>query len=40
MWAFPLAAAVVAAAFAGLVARRYAERRRPHQLAWALSLAM
>ena len=37
---FPLVAAVVAAVFAGLVARQYAARRRPYQLAWAISLAL
>lgn len=40
MWVFPLAAAIVAAVFAGLVARQYATRRRPYQLAWVLALAM
>jgi hypothetical protein len=40
MWVFPLVAAVVAAVFAGLVARQYAARRRPYQLAWSLSLLM
>lgn len=40
MWAFPLIAAVLAAVFAGLVARRYVARRRPFELAWALALAM
>ncbi|HJR97516.1 MAG TPA: hypothetical protein VJ979_06385 [Actinomycetota bacterium] len=40
MWVFPLAAAIVAAVFAGLVTRQYAARRRPYQLAWALALAM
>ena len=40
MWVFPLAAAIVAALFAGLVTRQYAARRRPYQLAWALALAM
>ena len=37
---FPLVAAVVAAVFAGLVAKQYLGRRRPSQLAWAISLAM
>ena len=37
---FPLVAAVVAAVFAGLVAKQYVSRRRPFQLAWAISLAM
>lgn len=40
MWVFPLVAAALAAAFSGLVAKRYAERRRPYHLAWALALAM
>jgi len=40
MWVFPLAAAAVAAVFSGLVAKRYLVRRRPHQLAWTLALAM
>ena len=40
MWVFPLVAAVVAAVFAGLVAKQYVSRRRPFQLAWAISLAM
>jgi len=40
MWVFPLASAVVAAVFAGLVTRQYAARRRPYQLAWVLALAM
>lgn len=40
MWVFPLAAAIVAAVFAGLVARRYLTGRRPFLLAWAISLAM
>ena len=40
MWVFPLVAAAVAIVFAGLVARQYAARRRPYQLAWAIALAM
>jgi hypothetical protein len=40
MWVFPLAAAVVAAVFAGLVAKQYTARRRPYQLAWVIALAM
>jgi hypothetical protein len=40
MWVFPLVAAVVAAVFASSVAAQYALRRRPYQLAWAISLAM
>ena len=37
---FPLAAAALAAAFSGLVAKQYLARRRPYQLAWVLALAM
>jgi hypothetical protein len=40
MWVFPLVAGVVAAAFAGLVAKQYLVRRRPYQLAWSLAFAM
>ena len=40
MWVFPLVAALVAFAFAGSLARQYAARRRPYQLAWVLALAM
>jgi hypothetical protein len=40
MWVLPLLAAVVAAAFAGMLIRQFLDRRRPYQLAWALSLAM
>ena len=40
MWVFPLVAAAVAAVFSGLVAKQYLSRRRPSQLAWAISLAM
>lgn len=40
MWLFPLAAAIVAFAFAGSLARRWLARRRPAELAWALALAM
>jgi hypothetical protein len=40
MWAVPLAAAVVAFAFTGLLAKRYAEKRRPHELFWIVALAM
>jgi len=40
MWVFPLAAAVVAFVFAGLLARQYGERRRPYQLFWLVALAM
>lgn len=37
--ALPALASAVSLAFAGLVARQYLERRRAHQLAWALGLA-
>jgi hypothetical protein len=40
MWLFPLVAAAVAFVFAALLVRQYAERRRPYQLLWAISLAM
>jgi hypothetical protein len=40
MWVFPLAAALVAFAFAWQLLARYRSRRRSYQLAWALSLAM
>ncbi len=40
MWAFPLVAAAVASVFAVLLAKRYAERRRSHQLLWAIALLM
>ena len=40
MWVFPLLAAVVASAFAGMLVRQFLERRRPAQLAWAIALAM
>ena len=40
MWVFPLAAAIVAFAFAGSLGRLFLERRRPSQLVWMLSLAM
>jgi hypothetical protein len=35
-----LAAALVAAVFAGQLARQFARRRRPHALAWALALGL
>ncbi len=38
--AFPLFAALVAAVFAGQLALQYKARRRPHALAWAMSLAL
>ncbi len=40
MWAFPLAAALIALAFAALLARQFVSRRRPYQAAWAVALAM
>ncbi len=40
MWAFPLAAAVISLAFAVLLARQFAARRRPHQAVWAIALLM
>jgi len=36
----PLAAAVVSAAFAGLMAQQFFTRRRPHQLVWAIALGL
>ena len=38
MWAFPLAAALISALFAGIVARQYGPRRHPALLAWAVAL--
>jgi hypothetical protein len=40
MWAFPLAAAAVALAFAVLLARQFLLRRRSYQGLWALAMAM
>ena len=40
MWAFPLAAALIALAFAAFLVRQFASRRRPYQAAWAVALAM
>src|SRR5438552_1817489 len=40
MWVFPLVAAAVAFVFTALLVRQYADRRRPYQLLWAISLAM
>jgi hypothetical protein len=40
MWVFPLAAGVVALAFAVQLARQFADRRRPYQLMWAIALLM
>lgn len=39
MLAYPLVVAAVSLVFAILVYRQYAERRRPHQLIWTISLA-
>ena len=39
-WLLPGVAAVASAAFAVAVLRQYAVRRRPHQLAWGIALAM
>jgi uncharacterized membrane-anchored protein YitT (DUF2179 family) len=40
MWAFPLAAALIALVFAAFLVRQFASRRRPYQAAWAVALAM
>jgi hypothetical protein len=40
MWAFPLAAAIVALVFAALVGREFARRRRPYLAYWAIALLM
>jgi hypothetical protein len=40
MWAFPLIAALVALAFAALLLKQYAGRRRPYQLVWSAALLM
>lgn len=40
MWVFPLGAAVVAAVFAGMLAFRFATRRRAFEGIWAAALAM
>ena len=37
---FPLLAAVIAAAFTVVLARRFVSRRRPHEGVWALAMAM
>ena len=39
-WLLPGVAAAASAAFAVAVLRQYAARRRPHQLAWGIALAM
>jgi hypothetical protein len=40
MWVFPLSAALVALAFAGLLGRQYVRRRRSPQALWAAALLM
>jgi hypothetical protein len=40
VWVFPLIAALVALAFAGLLLKQYAGRRRPYQLLWSIALLM
>lgn len=40
MWVFPLLAALIALAFAGLLARRYLDRRRPYEALWVVALLM
>ncbi|MGI8709358.1 MAG: hypothetical protein ACR2LG_14355 [Actinomycetota bacterium] len=40
MWVFPLAAAVVSGIFGWILLRQWWTRRRPHQIAWAVALAM
>jgi hypothetical protein len=40
MWVFPSLAALVAVAFAGLLARQFAQRRRSYQAIWAIALLM
>ena len=40
MWVFPVTAALVAAAFAAALVRRYVGSRRPYELVWALALLM
>ena len=40
MWAFPLAAGVVATAFAAQLGRRFAARRGPFHALWAVAMAM
>jgi membrane protein YdbS with pleckstrin-like domain len=39
-WLLPAVAGAVSAAFATAVLRQYVARRRPHQLAWGVALAM
>jgi len=40
MWVFPLLAALVAFAFAAMLARQFLERRRPYLFAWTVALLM
>lgn len=40
MWVFPLLAALIALAFAGLLARRYLDRWRPYEALWVVALLM
>jgi hypothetical protein len=40
MWVFPLAASLIALAFAALLVRQFVSRRRPYQAAWAAALLM
>ena len=40
MWVFPLAAALVAVVFAGLVGKEFVTRGRPYLAAWAVALLM
>lgn len=40
MWAFPLAAAAVSGIFSSVLFRQWWSRRKPHQLAWSVALAM
>lgn len=40
MWIFPLAASLIALAFAGLLGRSYLGRHRPFEALWALALLM
>jgi hypothetical protein len=40
MWIFPALGSVVALAFAGMLARRYLDRRRPPEILWSLALLM
>ena len=40
MWVFPLAAALVAVLFSAALVRRYAARRHPYEVIWALAMLM